>query len=91
MEQSKHSSDIWLFTRPQLKYICLFINKIDLLVGYDEAMENEVKKAYLPLLRELKEASDGVRFECMLGSAAGDLKIAELKNALRSVRGTETA
>jgi len=82
---------LWLFTRPKLKYICLFINKVDLLVGYDEAMENEIKEAYLPLLRELKEASDGVRFECMLGSAARDLKIGELKNALRSVRGTETA
>ena len=45
-----------LFTRPQLKYICLFINKIDLLIGYDEAMENEIKKAYLPLLHELNEA-----------------------------------
>jgi hypothetical protein len=80
-----------LFTRPQLKYICLFINKVDLLVGYDEAMENEIKEAYLPLMRELKEASDGVRFECLLGSAARDLKFGELKNALRDVRGTETA
>jgi GTPase SAR1 family protein len=80
-----------LFTRPQLKYICLFINKVDLLVGYDEAMENEIKEAHLPLMRELKEASDGVRFECLLGSAARDLKIGELKNALRCVRGTETA
>jgi GTPase SAR1 family protein len=79
-----------LFTRPQLKYICLFINKIDLLIGYDEAMENEIKAAYLPLLRELHEASEGVRFECKLGSAARDLKIAELRNALRDVRGTET-
>jgi hypothetical protein len=50
-----------MFTRPQLKYICLFVNKIDLLVGYDEAMENEIKKAYLPLLRELNEVSEGVR------------------------------
>jgi hypothetical protein len=80
-----------LFTRPQLKYICLFVNKIDLLIGYDKAMENEIKKAYLPLLRELNEASEGVRFECKLGSAARDLKIGELRNALRDVRGTETA
>jgi hypothetical protein len=80
-----------LVTRPQLKYICLFINKVDLLVGYDEAIENEIKEAHLPLMRELKEVSDGVRFECLLGSAARDLKIGELKNALRSVRGTETA
>jgi GTPase SAR1 family protein len=79
-----------LFTRPQLKYICLFINKIDLLSGYDEAMENEIKKAYLPLLHELNEATEGVRFECKLGSAARDLKIAELRNALRDVQGTET-
>jgi hypothetical protein len=69
----------------------LFINKVDLLVGYDKAMENQIKEAYLPLMRELKEASDGVRFECMLGSAARGLKIGEFKNALRSVRGTETA
>jgi hypothetical protein len=62
-----------------------------LLIGYDEAMENEVKKAYLPLVRELKEASDGVRFECLLGSAAKNLKIGKLKDGLRSVRGTETA
>jgi GTPase SAR1 family protein len=80
-----------LFTRPQLKYICLFINKIDLLIGYDEAMDSEIKEAYLPLLRELHEASEGVRFECKLGSAARDLKIGELRNALRSIRGTETA
>jgi hypothetical protein len=33
-----------LFTRPQLKYICLFINKVDLLVGYDKAMENQIKE-----------------------------------------------
>jgi hypothetical protein len=44
----------------------LFINKIDLLIGYDEAVENEIKEAYLPLLRELDEASEGVRFECKL-------------------------
>lgn len=80
-----------LFTRPQLKYICLFVNKIDLLSGYDEAMENEIKKAYLPLLRELNEASDSVRIECMLGSAARDLGIGQLRTALRDVRGTETA
>jgi hypothetical protein len=80
-----------LFTRPQLKYICLFINKIDLLFGYDEAMENDIKEAYLPLLRQLHEASEGVRFECKLGSAARDLKIGELRNVLRDVRGTETA
>ena len=74
---------LWLFTRPQLKYICLFINKVDLLVGYDEAMGYEIKEAYLPLMRELKEASDGVRFECLLGSAARDLKFGE--TCLRSV------
>jgi GTPase SAR1 family protein len=79
-----------LFTRPQLKYICLFINKIDLLIGYDEAMDREIKEAYLPLLHELHEASEGVRFECKLGSAARDLKVGELRNALRDVRGTET-
>jgi hypothetical protein len=79
-----------LFTRPQLKYMCLFINKIDLLIDYDEAMENEIKEAYLPLLRELDEAREGVRFECKLGSAARDLKVGELRNALRDVRGTET-
>src|SRR5262245_1219075 len=80
-----------LFTRPHLKYICLFINKVDLLIGYNEAMENKIKVAYLPLLRELNEASESVRFKCMLGSAATDLKIGELKNAFRSVRGTEAA
>jgi hypothetical protein len=80
-----------LFTRPHLKYICSFINKVDLLIGYNEAMENKIKEAYSPLLRELNEASESVRFKCMLGSAATDLKIGELKNALRSVRGTEAA
>jgi len=69
----------------------LFINKVDLLIGYDEAMENEIKEAYLPLMRELSEVSEGVRFECKFGSAAKDLKIGELRNALCSVRGTETA
>jgi len=54
-------------------------------------MENEIKKAYLPLLRELNEASDSVRIECMLGSAARDLGIGQLRTALRDVRGTETA
>ena len=54
-------------------------------------MENKIKEAYLPLLRELNEASESVRFECVLGSAAIDLKIGELKNALRDVRGTEAA
>jgi hypothetical protein len=53
-------------------------------------MENEIKEAYLPLLRELNEASEGVRFECKLGSATRDLKIGELRNALRDVRGTES-
>jgi hypothetical protein len=69
----------------------LFINKVDLLIGYDEAMENEIKEAYLPLLRELNDASRGVRFECKLGSAARDVKIGELRNALRDIRGTELA
>jgi sulfate adenylyltransferase subunit 1 (EFTu-like GTPase family) len=75
-----------LFTRTRLRYICLFINKIDLLIGYEEAMENKIKEAYLPLLRELDEASEGMRFECKLVSAARDLKIAPL----RDVRGMET-
>jgi hypothetical protein len=56
-----------------------------------EYSKHSSDKAYLPLLRELNEASEGVRFECKLGSAARDLKIGELRNALRDVRGTETA
>ena len=88
MDLSKHSSDIRTITKPQFKYICLFINKIDLLIGYDEAMESEIKEAYLPLMRQLN-ASEAVRFECKLGSAARDLGIGDLKTALCHVRGTE--
>jgi hypothetical protein len=36
-------------------------------------------------------ASESVCLECKLGSAARDLKIGELSNALRDVRGAETA
>jgi hypothetical protein len=48
-----------------LKYVCLFVNKTDLLPG----MEDEIRRAYQVLTEAFRARCSGLRFELLLGSA----------------------
>lgn len=51
-----------------LKYVCLFINKIDLLEGSPEEVEKMVNDVYRPLIDRISTISRGIVFKCLIGS-----------------------
>ena len=67
-----------------LKYICLFINKVDLLdteeINEDEA--NEIKKKYDTLFKQLSLRSSGIFLTRILGSAATGKNVEILREHL---------
>jgi GTPase SAR1 family protein len=62
-----------------LKYVCLFVNKIDLLPN----MENEIKIAYQVLSDALLVRCSGLKFELLLGSADKGTAVPALKKSLK--------
>jgi|688.fasta_scaffold191662_3 GTPase SAR1 family protein len=62
-----------------LKYVCLFVNKIDLLPN----MENEIKIAYQVLSDALLSRCSGLKFELLLGSADKGTAVSALKKSLK--------
>jgi len=53
----------------QLKYVCLFVNKVDLMLDVSpEAMQNYIS-IYKDLANRIKERSGSAEFEVLLGSA----------------------
>jgi hypothetical protein len=78
-----------LLTGDALKYVCLFVNKTDVLT---QDRRTQIEAAFRPLRIELQRRANaiGARFELICGSAAGGMGIPVLKDALRSVATTDT-
>jgi GTPase SAR1 family protein len=67
-----------------LKYICLFINKTDLLNGSRQEIEDMVTQAYRPLIDRVSKISRGVIFECLIGSIQDGTNILRLQEGLKN-------
>jgi 50S ribosome-binding GTPase len=67
-----------------LKYVCLFINKIDLLKGSPEEIERMVNDAYRPLIDRISTISRGVVFTCLIGSIERGDRLPDLEMDLRT-------
>jgi hypothetical protein len=65
-----------------LKYICLFINKTDLLKPSHEEIDRIVKEAYRPLIDKISNISRGVRFKFLIGSIEQGYRLQDLKKDL---------
>lgn len=65
-----------------LKYVCLFINKIDLLNGSQREIEEMVTQAYRPLIDRISKISRGVVFECLIGSIKDGTNVIILQESL---------
>lgn len=66
-----------------LKYVCLFINKVDLLKGSPEEIEKMVNDAYRPLIDRISTISRGVVFKCLIGSIERGDRLRDLETDLR--------
>jgi hypothetical protein len=66
-----------------LKYVCLFINKIDLLKGSPEEIEKMVNDAYRPLIDRISTISRGIVFKCLIGSIERGDQLRDLETDLR--------
>lgn len=61
-----------MLTKPALKYVCLFINKIDKLQLIDSTVQHqEIKNKFKPLIDSvsIKAANSGAAFDIVIGSA----------------------
>jgi GTPase SAR1 family protein len=67
-----------------LKYVCLFINKIDLLKGSPEEIEKMVNDAYRPLIDRISTISRGIVFKCLIGSIERGDRLRDLETDLRT-------
>jgi hypothetical protein len=67
-----------------LKYVCLFVNKTDLLTGSRQEIETMVTEAYRPLIDRISKISRGVVFECLIGSIQDGTSILKLQEGLRN-------
>lgn len=62
-----------------LKYVCLFINKVDLLLDREE----EIKMLYQNLIQDLSSRCSGLKFEVILGSVKTGLGLPILAESLK--------
>jgi 50S ribosome-binding GTPase len=65
-----------------LKYVCLFINKTDLLKCSSEEIDKIVKDAYRPLIDRISKISRGVYFRFLIGSIEQGYRSQDLKKDL---------
>lgn len=97
IERTKLHSDQWnetaldavfgLLTRGSLKYVCLFVNKSDLLIGSEEQMtQDEITQHFSGLQARLRERTEAVgsQFQLIIGSASLGTGIPEMKDVLFS-------
>gem|GEM_PF-5064476 len=75
MEVSSNSHVIY-------KYICLFINKSDLLIPWNTDSEQIVKDAFKPLIDIIARRSAGALFEVIVGSTLNDTGVVRLLHSL---------
>jgi len=60
---------------PNASYICLFINKYDLVEPRSEAVEKQILRAFRPLIERLELNSRGALFEVHVGSLTADVGV----------------
>jgi hypothetical protein len=68
-----------------LKYVCLFINKRDLLESYDSAIEEEIKHQYRDMWKSIFTDISDVECELIIGSADKNIGTANLLSKLIEV------
>ncbi len=66
-----------------LKYVCLFINKADLLQGSSEEIEKTLTEAYRPLIDKISKISRGIAFKCLIGSIKSGTRLRDLHKDLQ--------
>jgi tRNA A37 threonylcarbamoyladenosine biosynthesis protein TsaE len=66
----------------ELNYLCLFINKADLLLPRTAESQRLILRAYQPLVECLAKRSGGILFETKIGSTASDESIVTLMHSL---------
>jgi hypothetical protein len=65
-----------------LKYMCLFVNKIDLLRVYPSEKASEIYTSFQPIDEALSSVSAGALYERIIGSAEKDIGVAWVLNRL---------
>jgi GTPase SAR1 family protein len=65
-----------------LKYVCLFINKIDLLEPRQESDLNLMKQLYYPIYQYLERRSRGVKLQVLVGSFETGESVQQLRDDL---------
>ena len=68
-----------------LKYVCLFVNKVDLLNNISSETVSEIKGQYQRLSQYIKRSLSGVDFEVIVGSADKGIGVSQLLNRLIEV------
>ena len=71
-----------LFTRDSLKYVCIFVNKIDLMTDRSEAADQSRREAYSDLVRRLADRVGPAEIDMVLGSAKGGEGVDHLRHNL---------
>jgi hypothetical protein len=74
-----------------LRYVCLFINKVDLLQGSAEEVKEKVINAYQPLIEKISIMSRGIFFNCLIGSIQQGTGLMDLKKDLKDYSSSGTA
>ncbi|NEQ81197.1 MAG: hypothetical protein F6K26_13400 [Moorea sp. SIO2I5] len=69
-----------LVTSDSMKYVCLFINKGDLL---PELKQQEIINEYQELIDKIVLRCKGLKFDFLVGSAKKGTAVSDLKKALR--------
>jgi GTPase SAR1 family protein len=65
-----------------LKYVCLFINKIDLITSHTPKDRNRIRKMYAEVEARLAKRSTGATFEVFIGSATDGTQLPILEQRL---------
>lgn len=65
-----------------LQYVCLFINKMDVITSHDEVSFEKIENDYLPIKNILKKYCHTIDFEVLLGSAKNGMNVQELENRI---------
>jgi GTPase SAR1 family protein len=68
-----------------LKYVCLFVNKMDLLRRFDSEIEKQVEYQYRRMRASILKSLAGVEFDLIVGSAEKGIGVSRLLNRLVEV------
>ncbi|HET9396311.1 MAG TPA: hypothetical protein VFO36_09665, partial [Nitrospiraceae bacterium] len=68
----------------EAKYICLFINKYDLIEPRSEMVEKQIRRAFAPLVQRLEVRSRGAEFDVVVGSLSDHMGVTKVFSQLVS-------